>query len=42
MYLSLDEGEYRIVKDILDSKGPGGNDTYFLAAEFTIKADMIS
>lgn len=36
LYGSLDAGEYRIVKSILDSRNPGDYDTYFLAAEFTI------
>jgi hypothetical protein len=36
LYGSLDVGEYRIVKDILDFKGSGEYDTYYLAAEFTI------
>lgn len=36
LYGSLDTGEYRIVKDILDFKGSGEYDTYYLAAEFTI------
>jgi len=36
LYGSLDTGEYRIVKDILDFRGSGEYDTYYLAAEFTI------
>lgn len=36
LYGSLDAGEYRIVKDILDFRGTGDYDTYFLSAEFTI------
>jgi len=36
LYGSLDAGEYRIVKDIADFRGPGDYDTYYLAAEFTI------
>ncbi|MDA8235376.1 MAG: hypothetical protein M0Z31_11340 [Clostridia bacterium] len=36
LYGSLDTGEYRIVKDISDFRGPGEYDTYNLAAEFTI------
>lgn len=36
LYGSLDTGEYRIVKDILDFKSSGEYDTYYLAAEFTI------
>ena len=36
LYGSLNTGEYRIVKDILDFRGSGQYDTYYLAAEFTI------
>lgn len=36
LYGSLKKGEYRIVKDILNFKGTGDYDTYYLAAEFTI------
>ena len=36
LYGSLNIGEYRIVKDILDFRGSGDYDTYYLAAEFTI------
>lgn len=36
LYGNLDTGEYRIVKDILDFRGTGDFDTYYLAAEFTI------
>jgi len=36
LYGSLDKGEYRIVKDILDFRGTGDYDTYYLAVEFTI------
>ncbi len=36
LYGSLDTGEYRIVKDVLDFRGPGDYDKYYLAAEFTI------
>lgn len=39
LYGSLNAGEYRIVKDILDFRGPGNFDTYYLAAEFTIKSN---
>lgn len=37
LYGSIDSGEYRIVKDVLKKKPPGGYDTYYLAAEFIIK-----
>lgn len=37
LYGKLDAGNYRIVKDILDVRQPGDYDTYYLAAEFTIK-----
>lgn len=36
LYGSLDKGEYRIVKDILDFRGTGDYDTYILTAEFSI------
>ncbi len=36
LYGSLDKGEYRIVKDILDFKGTGNYDVYYLSAEFII------
>lgn len=36
LYGSLDAGEYRIVKDISDFRGPGDEDVYYLTAEFTI------
>lgn len=36
LYGGLEPGEYRIVKDLLDFRGPGEYDTYYLAAEFTI------
>jgi len=36
LYGSLDAGEYRIVKDILDFRKTGDYDTYYLAAEFAI------
>ena len=36
LYGSLNAGEYRIVKDILNFRGTGDYDTYYLAAEFTI------
>jgi len=36
LYGSLETGEYRIVKDILDFRGSGEYDTYYLAAEFVI------
>ncbi len=37
LYGSLDAGDYCIVKDILDFRGTGDYDTYYLDAEFTIK-----
>lgn len=37
LYGSLDAGEYRIVKDILDFRGTGDYNTYYLAAEFMIQ-----
>ena len=37
LYGSLDAGEYRVVKDILDFRSTGDYDTYYLAAEFTIR-----
>ncbi|EEG78310.1 immunoglobulin-like domain-containing protein [Dethiobacter alkaliphilus] len=36
LYGSLDTGEYRIVKDISEVRGPGDSDKYYLAAEFTV------
>ena len=36
LYGSLDMGQYRIIKDILDFRGTGDYDKYYLAAEFTI------
>lgn len=36
LYGSLGAGEYRIIKDILDFRGTGDYDTYYLAAEFSI------
>lgn len=36
LFGSLDTGDYRIVKDILDFRGSGEYDTYYLAAEFTL------
>jgi hypothetical protein len=36
LYGSLDTGEYRIVKDILDFRATGDYDTYYLVAEFSI------
>lgn len=36
LYGSLDAGEYRIVKDILDFRRTGDYDNYYLAAEFSI------
>src|SRR5690625_3968932 len=37
LYGSLDNGEYRIVKDILDFRDTGDSDKYYLAAQFTIE-----
>ncbi len=37
LYGSLDPGDYRIVKDILDFRGTADYDKYYLAAEFTIR-----
>ena len=31
-----EQGEYRIIKDILDFRGTGDFDTHYLAAEFTV------
>jgi len=36
LYGSLDTGEYRIVKDILDFRKTGDYDKYYLAAVFLI------
>ena len=36
LYGSLDAGEYRIVKEVLDFRDTGDFDTYYLAAEFTV------
>ena len=36
LYGTLDAGEYRIIKDVLDFRKTGDYDTYILAAEFTI------
>jgi hypothetical protein len=37
LYGSLDSGEYRIVKDLLDVREPGDYNTHYLTAEFTIE-----
>lgn len=37
LYGSLDAGKYRIVKDIMDFRGTGDFDNYYLAAEFEIQ-----
>jgi hypothetical protein len=37
LYGILDAGDYRIVKDILDFRGTGDFDTYYLAAEFSVE-----
>jgi len=36
LYGSLEPGNYRIIKDIVDLKGTGDYETYYLAAEFSI------
>lgn len=36
LYGNLDGGEYRIIKDILDFRGTGDFDKYYLTVEFTI------
>jgi hypothetical protein len=36
LYGSLEQGEYRIVKDILVFRGTGDYDTYYMAVEFYI------
>lgn len=36
VYGTLTKGHYRIVKDILDFRGSGDYDTYYLSAEFDI------
>lgn len=36
LYGSLDEGEYRIIKEFIDFRATGDYDTYYLAAEFVI------
>ncbi len=36
LYGNLDNGEYRIVKDILDFRKAGDFDTYHLTVEFTV------
>ena len=37
LYGKLPAGQYRIVKDILDFRGPGDFDKYYLSAEFTVQ-----
>ncbi|GAA0343202.1 hypothetical protein GCM10008967_37050 [Bacillus carboniphilus] len=37
LYGSLDQGEYRIVKDLLDFRNTGDYDEHYLTAEFTIE-----
>lgn len=37
LYGSLDTGEYRIVKDILEFRGTGDYNTYYLTAGFEVK-----
>lgn len=39
LYGSLEPGNYRIVKDILDFRGSGDYDKYYLTAEFTVEPD---
>lgn len=36
LYGSLEPGEYRIIKDVLEFKDTGDYDTYYLAVEFSI------
>lgn len=36
LYGSIDHGEYRIVKEMLDFRNAGGYDKYHLTAEFTV------
>lgn len=36
LYGSLNAGEYRIIKEVLDYEAPGEYKTYYLAAEFVI------
>lgn len=36
LYGSLEEGEYRIIKDIMDFRGTGDYDRYYLTASFAI------
>lgn len=36
LYGSLPDGSYRLVKSVLDFRGTGDYDTYYLAAEFTV------
>jgi len=36
LYGSLDEGEYRIIKQFYDFRATGDYDIYYLAAEFLI------
>lgn|SRR5690625_3832930 len=37
LYGTLQVGEYRIIKDMLDFRGPGDFDKYYLAAKFAIE-----
>ncbi|WPK11202.1 immunoglobulin-like domain-containing protein [Lysinibacillus louembei] len=37
LYGSLDHGEYRIAKEIVDFRNAGGYDKYHLVAEFTVE-----
>jgi|GEM_PF-6741248 len=40
LYGSLDIGEYRIIKDVLDFRASGDYDKYFLASEFNIQPQI--
>lgn len=42
LYGSLDTGKYRIIKDILDFRGTGDYDSYYLATEFTLDDKDVS
>ncbi|MEL7608314.1 MAG: immunoglobulin-like domain-containing protein [Bacillota bacterium] len=39
IYAPLQEGTYRVVKDILEVRAPGDFDKYYLTAEFEVAAD---
>ncbi len=36
LYGSLEEGKYRIIKEVLNYREPGDTDRFYLAAEFTL------